>query len=110
MLKFPFFKQQDSMDCGPTCLRMVAKHYGKNININQLRQQAEISKQGVNLLGIATAAEKIGYRTRQVKISFNELIEDAPLPAILHWGQNHFVVASPNPSKGGIFNKVFYPT
>lgn len=109
MPKFPFYRQQDSMDCGPTCLRMVAKHYGKNFNINQLRQQAEISKEGVNLLGIATAAEKIGCRTRQVKISFKELIEDAPLPAILHWGQHHFVVACPNPTKGGFFKAMFYP-
>jgi ATP-binding cassette subfamily B protein len=110
MSQFPFYKQLDAMDCGPTCLRMVAKHYGKNIAINILRQQTQISKEGVNLLGIAEAAEQIGCRTRQVKISFKELIEDAPLPAILHWGQNHFVVASPNPSKRGIFNTIFYPT
>jgi ATP-binding cassette subfamily B protein len=69
MPNFPFFKQHDSMDCGPTCLRMVAKHYGKSIAINFLQQQTQISKEGVSLLGIAEAAEKIGFRTRQVKIS-----------------------------------------
>lgn len=102
MPNFPFFKQHDSMDCGPTCLRMVAKYYGKNISINNLRQQTQISKEGVNLLGIAEAAEQIGYRTRQVKISSKELLEDAPLPAILHWGQHHFVVLTPIVKKNKI--------
>lgn len=102
MHQFPFYNQHDAMDCGPTCLRMVAKHYGKNIAINILRQQTQISKEGVSLLGIAEAAEKIGFRTRQVKISFKELIEDAPLPAILHWGQHHFVVLTPVVKKNKI--------
>lgn len=96
MPKFSFFKQQDAMDCGPTCLRMVSKYYGKSIAINHLRNLTEIGKEGVNLLGISYAAEKQGFRTRQVKISFNELLHDAPLPAIIHWGQNHFVVLTPN--------------
>ena len=73
MPKFSFFKQQDAMDCGPTCLRMVSKYYGKSIAINHLRNLTEIGKEGVNLLGISYAAEKQGFRTRQVKISFNDL-------------------------------------
>lgn len=86
------------MDCGPTCLRMVAKHYGKNIAIQELRKLAEVSKEGVSLLGISNAAEKIGFKTRVVKITFNDLIQFATKPAILHWGQNHFVVISPKSS------------
>ena len=99
-MKFPFYKQQDAMDCGPTCLRMVAKHYGKNIAIQHLRNLCEIGKEGVNLLGIANAAEAVGFRTRAVKLTYKQFIEDAPTPCILHWGQNHFVVAPP-PPKGG---------
>lgn len=88
---FTFYKQQDSADCGPTCLRMVARHYGKDINIDNLRQFAGIDKEGVNLLGIAQAAENIGFKTASAKITFEELLT-IPLPAILYWGQKHFVV------------------
>jgi ATP-binding cassette, subfamily B, bacterial len=86
------FTQHDAMDCGPTCLRMVAKYYGKNYNINKLRQQAEYSREGVSMLGIAQAAEGIGFKTVGVQLSLKELLHDAPMPCILHWGQNHFVV------------------
>jgi ATP-binding cassette, subfamily B, bacterial len=79
------------MDCGPTCLRMVAKHYGKHYNADTLRQKAGFSKAGVSLLGISETAEKIGFRTRGIKLSLKQL-EEVTLPCILHWNQNHFVV------------------
>ncbi|MDD2565190.1 MAG: cysteine peptidase family C39 domain-containing protein, partial [Salinivirgaceae bacterium] len=80
------------MDCGPTCLRMVAKHYGKSYTLETLRQRSHITREGVSLLGISHSAESIGFRSLGVKISFEELFSDAPLPAIVHWNQNHFVV------------------
>ena len=95
MKKFPTYRQLNVMDCGPTCLRMVAKHYNKNIKLEQLRQVSGFSKEGVSLLGIAKAAENIGFKTKGVQISFRQLIEEAVLPAILHWNQNHFVVITP---------------
>ncbi|MDE1192557.1 MAG: cysteine peptidase family C39 domain-containing protein [Arachidicoccus sp.] len=88
---FPYYKQLNAMDCGPTCLRMVAKHYGRHYNADTLRQKAGFSKQGVTLLGISETAEKIGFRTRGVKIDYFQL-SDITLPCILHWDQNHFVV------------------
>jgi ATP-binding cassette subfamily B protein len=91
-MSFPFYNQPDFMDCGPTCLRMVAKHYGKNISLQTLREKTQIGKEGVNLLGISEAAEAIGFRTQAVKLTYNALTEEAKLPAILHWNQNHFVV------------------
>ncbi|MFT3825908.1 MAG: peptidase domain-containing ABC transporter [Chitinophagaceae bacterium] len=91
-MSFPFYKQPDSMDCGPTCLRMVAKHYGKSISLQTLREKSQIGKEGVNLLGISDAAESIGFRTHSVKLSYELLTTEALLPAILHWRQNHFVV------------------
>ncbi len=94
-MPFPFFKQYDAIDCGPTCLRMVAKHYGKDISILKLREAARISREGVSLLGISEAAEKIGLKTLAAKITFDQLDQDATLPAILHWGQNHFIVLPP---------------
>ena len=88
---FPFYHQLDAMDCGPTCLRMVAKHYGKHYSLETLRQKSFIGREGVSMLGISTAAESIGFRTIGVHISFEQLAE-APLPCIVHWKQNHFVI------------------
>ncbi len=86
------YKQPDSMDCGPTCLRMVANHYKKNISLQFLREKTQIGKEGVNLLGISNAAEVVGFKTQNVTLDFNALTKEALLPAILHWNQNHFVV------------------
>ncbi len=83
------------MDCGPTCLLMVAKYYGKSISLNSLRTYTQIGKEGVNLLGISDAAEIVGFRARGIQCSFNELINSAIKPVILHWQQNHFVVLPP---------------
>lgn len=89
---FPHYRQLDAMDCGPTCLRMVARYHSRTLSAQKLREAAEIGKDGVNLLGIAQAAEKIGFRTLAVKVTLEKLKKDAPLPCIVHWGQNHFVV------------------
>lgn len=94
-ISFPYYRQLNAMDCGPTCLRMVAKFYGKNHNTSSIRNAAGFGKEGVNLLGIAEAAEQVGFRTRGVQLTYTQLLQEAKLPAILHWGQNHFVVAPP---------------
>ena len=88
---FTFYHQLDAMDCGPTCLRMVAMHYGRHYSLETLRQKCFIGRSGVSMLGISKAAESIGFRTIGVHISFAQLAE-APLPCIVHWKQNHFVV------------------
>lgn len=80
------------MDCGPTCLRMIAKHYGRSISLEKLRAISETTREGATLQNIADAAEKIGFRSLGVKIDFNKLVEEVPLPCIVHWNQNHFVV------------------
>ena len=90
--KFPHYLQFDAMDCGPTCLRMIAKYYGKSFSIETLRARSFITREGVSMLGISDAAESIGFRTSGVRISMKQLVEDVPLPCILHWNQNHFVV------------------
>lgn len=92
MKHFPHYLQLDAMDCGPTCLRMIAKFYGKTYSLQTLRANSFITRQGVSMLGISDAAESIGFRTSGVRISFNQLMEDIPLPCILHWNQSHFVV------------------
>lgn len=92
MLKrFPHYKQVDEMDCGATSLRIIFKHYGKLVSIHKIRKLCQTTKNGVNLLGISEAAEKLGFRTYGVRLSIEQL-QEAELPCILHWNQNHFVV------------------
>lgn len=91
-LSFPNYKQLDAMDCGPTCLRMIAKYYGRNYSIQYLREKSFITRSRVSMLGISDAAESIGFRTSGVKITFEQLESALPFPCILHWNQNHFVV------------------
>lgn len=92
MKSFHFISQLDAMDCGPTCLLMISKFYGKSFDLHDLRQRASINKLGTNLLGLSEAADSLGFKATGVKVTENQLIEDVPLPCILHWKQNHFVV------------------
>lgn len=92
---FPIYRQLDQMDCGPTCLRMIAQYYGKHFSLQTLREYAYITREGVSLKGISEAATRIGFRTLGVKVTFEQLDEEATLPCILHWKQNHFVVLPP---------------
>ncbi len=90
--EFPFYQQLDAMDCGATCLRMVARHYGRFYSLEQLREMTYMGKQGVTLLGISDAAEHIGLQSLALKTNYERLIRDIPLPCIAHWNQDHFVV------------------
>jgi ATP-binding cassette subfamily B protein len=90
--KFPFYKQPDAKDCGPTCLRIVSKYYGKSISLQQIRTLSETTREGSSLLGLSDAAENLGFRSLGVQIDFNTLAEEVPLPCVVHWNKNHFVV------------------
>ena len=89
---FPHYRQLDAMDCGPTCLRMIAKYYGRSYTLQSLREKSFLTREGVSMLGISEAAESVGFRTQGVRVSLQELEELCPLPCILHWNQRHFVV------------------
>lgn len=91
MTKFPDYQQADQKDCGPTCIKIIAKHYGKTIPIQELRDNSETTREGSNLLFLSEAAEKIGFRTLGAKLDLNDL-DEVPLPCILHWNHNHYVV------------------
>ena len=79
------------MDCGPSCIRMIAAFYGKSYSLQKLRELAHITREGVSLLGLSEAAEAIGFRTIGARITFEQLME-APKPCVVHWDQEHFVV------------------
>ena len=95
---FPFYKQFDAMDCGPTCLRMIADYYGRKYSMAYLRQKSYIDREGVSIRGISEAAENIGMRTIAAKLPYSTDdenlagLDEAPLPAIVHWRDKHFVV------------------
>lgn len=88
---FPHYKQPDQKDCGSTCVKIIAKHYGKTISIQYLRELSETTREGSSLLGLSNASEKIGLRSLGVKINMHDLLQ-APLPCILHWNSKHYVV------------------
>ena len=88
---FPFYKQPDAKDCGPTCLRIIAKHYGKQISLQEIRYLSETTRSGSSLLKLSDAAESIGFKTLGAKLDYKRL-EKAHLPLIVHWDKHHFVV------------------
>lgn len=92
MKKIPLILQQDAMDCGPSCLAMICSYYGQQISCKQLRKICSLGKAGVSILGISKAAEIIGLKTVGGRLSFDTLAIEVPLPCIVHWNQNHFVV------------------
>jgi ATP-binding cassette, subfamily B, bacterial len=94
--RFPYFQQRDAMDCGPTCLMMIAAHLGQRYSLPYLRDLCHISREGVSALGITEGAESIGFRAMTVKVPYEAKEEAcllaAPLPCVAHWNQQHFVV------------------
>jgi len=85
------YQQIDEKDCGPTCLKIIAKNYNKTISVQQLRKLSETTRIGSSLLGLSNAAEKIGFHTIGIKTTAEEL-KEVPLPCVLHWNKHHFVV------------------
>lgn len=89
---FPNDRQMDMTDCGPACLKMIAKHYGKYYSLQYLRDKCGITRQGTSFLDLSHAAENIGLRTASIKCDIENLLLKMPLPAIIHWDNSHFVV------------------
>lgn len=101
------FRQLDAMDCGPASLKMIAGYYGKEYSIQTLRDYCYITREGVSMQGISDAAERIGFRTLGVRLTFDQLANDVPLPCILHWNQQHFVVCYKVKQRGRRKDKIY---
>ncbi len=91
--RFPVDYQMDSQDCGPACLKIVAKHFGRYYSLQYLRDRCGITSQGISLLDLSTGAESIGLRTLAIKCTLNDIVCQVPFPAILFWKDSHFIVA-----------------
>ena len=92
MLRFPHYRQLDAMDCGPACLRMIAKYFGVDYSLQFLREHVHVSKHGVSLEGIINAATFIGFRALGVRVTLPQLVAECPKPCVLYWNKSHFVV------------------
>lgn len=90
--RFPEEIQYDQMDCGPTCLKIIAKYYGRFYSLHFLREKCGVTREGVSMKDISYAAESIGLRSRTVRCTAQDLFEKVPFPCIIHWNNNHFVV------------------
>jgi ATP-binding cassette, subfamily B, bacterial len=91
-MRFPFYKQLDLMDCGPTCLRSIAKFYGKNFSAHFLREKCFIDKDGVSMWTLSQVAEELGFNVYSLRLNIDQLSNESILPCIVHWRENHFVV------------------
>lgn len=105
-MRFPFYKQLDKMDCGPTCLKMISAYHGKTFSLPQLREKSYITREGVTFLGLSQAAEALGFRTLAVQLTYEELMNEVPLPCIIHWNQEHFAVLCPNDEESSWLQRV----
>lgn len=92
MKSFPYIQQPDTMECGATCLRMIAKYYGKEYSAETMQRLCLVTRGGVSMLSISDAAEYLGFRTVCGRITLEKVVEQRPFPCILHWNQAHFVV------------------
>ena len=92
MSRFPFYRQYDEMDCGPTCLRIISKYYGRSFSPDRIRSLCHTGRSGTSLLAISEAAEKMGFNTLGARISMDDLRESAPFPCVAFWNQQHFIV------------------
>jgi ATP-binding cassette, subfamily B, bacterial len=80
---FPFYQQHNTMDCGSTCLRMIAKYYGKTISLETLRKKTFPTREGVSLLDLSDAAETIGFKTLATQTALYNLLQEITIPELL---------------------------
>lgn len=92
MSDFPFFKQVSVIDCGPACLQMVAKYYGKDYALSTLSKLSGLSSKGASLHSMSRVAQRIGFNTLSVKITVQEMREQELFPCVAHWRKKHFIV------------------
>lgn len=93
-MKYQVVRQHSEEDCGAACLAAIAKYYQRTFTLNRIREAVGTGQLGTTLLGLRQGAEALGFNARSVRASTEILdrIKEAPLPAIIHWKGNHWVV------------------
>lgn len=101
---FPCDRQLDTMDCGPACLKMIAKHYGKYYSLQYLRDKCGLTRHGASFIDLGCAAESIGLRSLSIKCTIDDLVHKMPLPLVAHWNNSHYIVVyKTTPGRNNIF-------
>ncbi|RXK85852.1 peptidase domain-containing ABC transporter [Filimonas effusa] len=90
--KYKIFRAYDSVDCGLACVKMISAYYGKKFSLSFLNEQVILTKDGISLLNLKHLSEKTGFNSLAVKVTEKALYNSCPLPCILHWNHDHFVV------------------
>lgn len=90
--RFPVEYQMDSQDCGPACLKIIAKHFGRYYSLQMLRDKCGLSKTGVSFKDLSYGSESIGLRSLAIKGTIDDLVKIIPLPVIIYWKEEHFIV------------------
>jgi ATP-binding cassette subfamily C protein len=93
-MKYPQVLQHSEEDCAAACLATVTQYYGRTLSLNHAREVVGTGQLGTTLLGIQRGAETLGFNATPVKTSPEILgrLDEAPLPAIIHWQGVHWVV------------------
>lgn len=92
--KYTHYRQSDSNDCGPTCIKTIGSFYGKKLSSEKLKLRAVLTEKGAALSNLSKSAQSAGFETMSVKTDFSSLIKDADVPFIVHWQDNHYVVVT----------------
>lgn len=92
MSTFPEYRQHDNMDCGAACVKIIAAYYGKSYTLSELKKICIPTREGISMAAISQTLEDMGFRCVGGRITTEILEQKSPLPCILHWSQNHFVV------------------
>ncbi|MCE8828601.1 peptidase domain-containing ABC transporter [Bacteroides fragilis] len=90
-MRFPFKRQLDNADCGPACIQMIAAYYGKNVSLSRLKEYCHVTRLGISLKDVIDGCQQIGLKAIAVHIGYQK-VRQMPLPAILYWKQEHYVV------------------
>ena len=99
---FPNFRQTDRFDCGPTCLKIVSKFYGRNFSLEYLKEVCGITTNGTTVKSLIAGAEKIGFQTATALINYETIEKKAPLPCIAYWRNRHYIIVY-NINKRGVY-------
>lgn len=89
--RYPVLIQQSEMDCGPTCLTMIARYYGLNASVNRMRERCNVGAEGTSMLGLIETLEAVGFEAKGLQMT-SALLSELPTPFIAHWNGNHYVV------------------
>lgn len=103
MRRIKAYQQLEHSDCGITCIRIVARWYGKTVPLKMLRSLCDVGRMGISLRDIMACTRKLGFHSEAVKIRLAD-VERMPLPAILYWEQRHYVVLYKISANGQTFH------